>query len=283
MPKGIAVLGLIFATATVAFVVAVLLGDSLYAFSQRIPQYTSEIEALEQSAYAWLQARGVDTDLEGSALDAAMNSGGLLTWLGAMLAGVASLASNGFVILMLTAFLLLEVGRTRDVVEGTVGASARITDGLETYARKLVEYVKVKAAMSFGTGATIGLALWLLGIDYALLWGVLAFLLNFIPNIGSFIAAAPPVMLAMLQYGPGRGVLAAGVVIVINMAYSNVIEPRLLGKSFGMSPTFVFASLLFWGWVLGPVGMILAIPISVAIKLGLESSDDTRWLAGLMA
>jgi predicted PurR-regulated permease PerM len=154
---------------------------------------------------------------------------------------------------------------------------------VERYTGDVFQYLKVKSLMSLGTGIGVGLFLTVLGIDYAVLWGLLAFLLNFVPNIGSLLAAVPPVALGLLDYGIGRAVVVAIAIIAVNMRVSNVLEPRLMGRSFGMSPWMVFVALLFWAYVLGSVGMILAIPLTVALKLGLEMSDRTKWLAALMA
>jgi len=154
---------------------------------------------------------------------------------------------------------------------------------LSRYTGEMFEYLRVKTLMSLGTAIGVGLLVAVLGIDYAVLWGLLAFLLNFIPNIGSLIAAIPPVALGLLDYGLGRAVAVAGAIIAVNVVFSNLLEPRFMGRSFGMSPWMVFVALLFWAYVLGPVGMILAIPLTVALKLGLEMSERTKWLAALMA
>lgn len=120
------------------------------------------------------------------------------------------------------------------------------------------------------------------GIDYALLWGVLAFLLNFVPNIGSIIAAVPAVLLALIQLGPFSALMTAMGYLIANMVMGNIIEPRYMGKGLGLSTLVVFLSLVFWGWVLGPVGMLLSVPLTMLMKIALESSDETRWLAILM-
>ena len=119
----------------------------------------------------------------------------------------------------------------------------------------------------------------LIGVDYPVLWGALAFLLNFIPNIGSIIAAVPPVLLALIQLGVAQAALVAGGFLVINMAIGNFLEPRYMGQGLGLSTLVVFLSLVFWGWVLGPVGMLLSVPLTIAVKIALEVRPDTRWMA----
>jgi len=191
--------------------------------------------------------------------------------------------SNGFVILMLVVFGLLQAGRTRAKLEGMVGTESRIPAALEQFAGHLFEYLKVKSLMSLGTGVTVTIVLLALGVEYAGLWGLLAFLLNFVPNVGSVLAAIPPIGLAAVDDGLGSAAVVAAAIIAVNVFFSNVLEPRFMGRSFGLSPWTVFAALLFWAYVLGPMGMVLAIPLTVAVKLGLEMGDRTRWIATLMA
>jgi AI-2 transport protein TqsA len=124
--------------------------------------------------------------------------------------------------------------------------------------------------------------LFIMRIDYPLLWGLLVFLLNYVPNIGSIIAALPAILQALIQFGPGRALGVATGYLVINMLIGNFIEPRFMGKGLGLSTLVVFLSLIFWGWVLGPVGMLLSVVLTVTVKIGLESREDTRWMAILL-
>jgi predicted PurR-regulated permease PerM len=144
------------------------------------------------------------------------------------------------------------------------------------------DYVFLKAIVSAGTGVLISLLMWALGVDFPLLWGLIAFMFNFVPNIGSVIAAVPAVLLALVQHGVG---VAAGVgvgYIAINLVVGNVIEPKLMGEKLGLSTLVVFLSLVFWGWLWGPVGMLLSVPLTVIVKIALEHSDDFRWVAILL-
>jgi len=141
----------------------------------------------------------------------------------------------------------------------------------------------VKSLISFATGLLVGFMLWLIGVDYPILWGTLAFLMNYIPSIGSLIAAIPAILVATLQLGwPGLVSSAAGFV-GINLIVGNLIEPRLMGKTLNISPLILFLSLIFWGWILGPIGMLLAIPLTVVVKIGLEVYPKTRWLAQMIS
>lgn len=121
-----------------------------------------------------------------------------------------------------------------------------------------------------------------LGVRYAPLWGLLAFLFNYVPNIGAFISAIPAVLFALLQGGWPLFGETAGVLFGIHFVTGNLIEPVFLGERLGLSTLVVFVSLIFWGWVLGPVGMLLSVPLTMIIRLGLESSPNTQWVATLL-
>ena len=145
------------------------------------------------------------------------------------------------------------------------------------------EYLAIKTLVSMGTGGVITLWLYILGVDHYMLWGVVAFLLNYIPNIGSIIAAVPAVLLALVQLGaPAAGLTGLGY-IVVNTVMGNMVEPRYMGKGLGLSTLVVFLSLVFWGWLLGTVGMLLSVPLTMILKIALEYNPDTRWLALLLS
>jgi predicted PurR-regulated permease PerM len=114
------------------------------------------------------------------------------------------------------------------------------------------------------------------------LWGLVAFLFNFVPNIGSIIAAVPALLLALVQLGPGPALAAGAGYLVVNIVMGNVVEPRFMGRGVGLSTLVVFLSLVFWGWVLGPVGMLLSVPLTMVVKLALEANPETRWIAVLI-
>jgi predicted PurR-regulated permease PerM len=122
----------------------------------------------------------------------------------------------------------------------------------------------------------------ILGVEYPLLWALIAYLLNFVPNIGSIIAAVPAMLLALIQLGPLYMLLVGAGYLFVNTLMGNVIEPRYMGRGLGLSTLVVFLSLVFWGWVLGPVGMLLSVPLTMLLKIAFESSDETRWIAIIM-
>ncbi len=136
--------------------------------------------------------------------------------------------------------------------------------------------------VSLATGLLAGFMLWALDVDYFVLWGVVAFMLNYIPNIGSIIAAVPPVLLALITQGPLVAGIIAGGYLVINTVMGNIVEPKFMGKGLGLSTLVVFLSLIFWGWLMGTVGMLLSVPLTMIVKIALETSQEGRWLATLL-
>ena len=144
-------------------------------------------------------------------------------------------------------------------------------------------YMFLKTVMSILTGALVALWLLVVGIDFPIVLGVLAFALNYIPTIGSIAAAVPGILLAFIEFGLGTAALVSFGYVVINVGVSNGIEPRYLGHGLGLSPLVVIICVLFWGWVLGPMGMLLAVPLTMSVKIALESDQHTEWLAVLMS
>ena len=140
----------------------------------------------------------------------------------------------------------------------------------------------IKTIISLAAGVILGLWLYFLGVDYPVLWGFVAFLLHFIPNLGHIIAAIPPVFLALIQLGLGPAALVAGGYLVVGFTLGNVVEPRLMGRKLGLSTLVVFLSLMVWGGLLGPIGVILCVPLTMSMKFAFESNPNTRWIAILL-
>jgi AI-2 transport protein TqsA len=152
----------------------------------------------------------------------------------------------------------------------------------DNFVGNVKHYMAIKTLISLATGTFVAILLAIIGVNYAILWGLLAFALNYVPNIGSIIAAVPAVLLAIVQLGVLKALVVAAGYVGINIIMGNFLEPRFMGRGLGLSTLVVFLSLLFWGWVLGPVGMLLSVPLTMTAKIALESRDDTRWIAVLL-
>ena len=143
-------------------------------------------------------------------------------------------------------------------------------------------YMVIKTIINLAAGILIGVWMYILGVQFPVLWGFLAFLLHYIPNIGAVIAAIPAALLAFVQFGIGSALLVIAGNILIGFIIGNVIEPRLMGRKFGLSTLVVFLSLIFWGSLLGFIGAILSIPLTMTLKFAFESNESTRWIAVLL-
>lgn len=201
-----------------------------------------------------------------------------------LIAQVGNILTKGFLIYLTTIFILLEASILPGKIKAAMKNNAQAFDNLAGIADDVKKYLAMKTAISLGTGALITIWLVVLDVKYPVVWGVFAFLLNFVPNIGSILAAIPPCILAILQpeLGPGTVALTALGYLLVNVIIGNFIEPRLMGQRLGLSTLVVFLSLVFWGWVLGPVGMLLSVPLTMAVKIALQSHPDTRKLAILL-
>ena len=198
-----------------------------------------------------------------------------------MLASFGNVMTDGMMILLTVIFILAENTGFAEKLTRARGLNGS-SQWLQTFTDSVNSYMAIKTAISFVTGLVIFIWLSVLGVDYAVLWGLLTFLFNFVPAVGSVIAAVPAVMLAIIQLGFGSGALVLAGFFVVNMLMGNVIEPRWMGRGLNLSPLVVFVSLVLWGWVLGPVGMLLSIPLTIMLKIGLESQTETRWIGTML-
>ena len=144
------------------------------------------------------------------------------------------------------------------------------------------EYLGIKTFISLATGILLGAWCWVMGLDFPVLLGLMAFVLNYVPTVGSIIASAPAILLALIQVGFGHAVLVGAGFFAVNGVFGNLIEPNLLGRRLGLSTLVVILSLIFWGWVWGPVGALLAVPLTMIVKIMLENTSDLRWVAVLL-
>ncbi|MCG8556891.1 MAG: AI-2E family transporter, partial [Proteobacteria bacterium] len=199
----------------------------------------------------------------------------------ALIRSLAGLLSNVLFVTLMVGFMLFEAITLRSKVERALPTSSRF-EGLAKTATEVNTYLLVKTGASSVTGllAFAWTAAW--GLDLPIMWGLLAFLLNYIPSIGSFVAAVPPVLLGVLQHGPGTALAVALGYVGINTAIGGMLEPRVLGHAMGLSPLVVLLSVLFWGWLLGPVGALLSVPLTMVVKIWLASSSELHWLAALL-
>lgn len=280
IPSTIAVLLIVTMLSLLVVTFSTVIGSSLSAFYQDLPTYEQKFQQQEQAAVVWLQ--GIGLDVGDTLFMDYIDPGAAMKMVAKVFSGLGGLLTNTFLILFSVVFILLEASGLPDKVRRALGSKTSALDNFKTFSDSVQRYLLIKTLVSIATGLCAGIALTLLGVDYAILWGLIAFMLNYIPNIGSIIAAVPPMLIAMIQLGPMTSLVIAFIYMIINTVFGSIIEPRYLGRSLGLSTLVVFVSLIFWGWVFGPVGMLLSIPLTMVVKIGLENSQKNRWLAVLL-
>lgn len=277
---GLGVLAVVVTLLLILGAITLLLADSLGRMGTTLPRYQAQLDANLEPWLGWLEAKGVE--LARPSLFPDLDPKNVLGLVAGFLGNVGSLLSNMLLILLVAIFMLLDGTAFQRQVQAISPNPSWSISQLTTFTRSLRHYLAVKTCISLATGIGAGLWCALVGLDFPVIWGLLAFFFNFIPNVGSILAAIPAALLALAQGGLTLSVLVVVGFMAINLLIGYWLEPRVMGRSVGLSASVVMLSLIFWGWVLGAVGMILAVPLTVTLKLALASSDDTRWLATLL-
>lgn len=277
IPASLSLLIVIIGMVITFTLVGILIGSSVQSFSSNLPVYEAQLNLQLSTLTTKLNSLGIINGELGSLFNPSM----LMKYSTTVLKGAGSVVTNGFMIFLIIAFMLVESTQFTKKLETASGENQTMANIDEVFS-KIKHYMALKAVISLVTGFIITVLLMLIGLDYAILWGFIVFLLNFIPNIGSILAAVPAVLLAFVQLGT-FGALEIGIIyLVTNIVIGSIIEPRLMGQGLGISTLVVFLSLIFWGWLLGPIGMLLSIPLTITVKILLYNEEKTRWLAVLM-
>ena len=277
IPQSAAVALVLLLVVTLVGLFTIGIGTSLNEFSKQLPEFQLQLKDRLVEFSGWLNQRGIASRPE--SMGALLDQEQLIAMFQNFASGFGNLISNFFLVVIMMAFILLEAAGYPKKLREALGVENQCLIAFDQFRESVKRYLIIKSLVSLATGALIALWLWFQGMDYILVWALLAFLFNYIPNIGSFIAAIPAVLFAMIQMGiADAGITALGF-LAVNTIVGNIIEPRYLGRGLGISTLAVFISLLFWGWVLGPVGMILSIPLTMIVKMALDSSAKMRWLA----
>jgi len=194
-----------------------------------------------------------------------------------------SLASKTVFVIILMSFFLAESRRFALNVDEVLRQRGPDLRRFQNSSKDIQNYLLLKSAVSFGTGLLAWGGCTLMNVEFALLWGLVAFVLNFIPVIGSIVAGIPPVLLALIMQGFWPAVIVLSIYLAINMTLGNVLEPKLLGDSFGISTIVVILSVLTWGFIWGGAGMFLAVPLTMMVKVILDNTPELRWISTLIS
>ena len=258
-----------------------LIGASINQFSSALPRYEAQLNSLITQATVWLGGLGIK--LPAGGVTELFDPAGAAKLLGRLLSGFGGLLANSMLIILTVLFLMVESTSLPEKLRSISRNPDKALGDLAAFMASVNHYLVIKAVMSLITGLAIALYLVILGVDFAIIWGSLAFFMNFVPYIGSIIAAIPVVTLALLDAGPVIALAVAAGFVVVNIVVGNVLEPRYMGKGLGLSTLVVFLSLLFWGWIFGPVGMFLSTPLTMIVKIALENDPRSRWISVLLS
>jgi len=280
VPAVLAVLIILSSILLLGFLLMMVMGTSIHGFSNALPGYQANLQQQFNVFINWLSALGVDVSASG--IREAFNPSSAIKMVNSMLNSLGGLFANAFLIIFTVLFILLEASSFPVKLRAVSGQGGVNLDYVDHFLASVQHYVGLKTITSLATGVLVAILLSMLGVDFPLLWGLIAFLLNYIPTIGSIIAAVPAVLLALIQFGVSAALGTALGYLVINIVIGSIVEPRVMGRGMGLSTLVVFLSLIFWGWVFGPMGMILSVPLTMLAKLALENSERTHWIAVLL-
>jgi len=280
IPSTIAVFIVVGSMIIIVLFIGAVVGTSINKFLEALPFYQTTIIEQVISLQTLLAEKGIKINEE--LLFKYINIDNIMSLTAKLLTGLGTLLSNIFIILLMFTFILLESSSFLLKFKMLFNDSNKDFNKFSNFINNVKRYMVIKTIVSLITGFLIGLWLYIIGVDLPILWGFIAFALNYIPNVGSIIAAIPAILLSLVQLGAGSAIQSAVGYIVVNFSLGNIIEPRLMGRKLGLSTLVVVVSLIFWGKLLGPIGAVLSIPLTMVLKLAFENSENTHWIAVLL-
>jgi AI-2 transport protein TqsA len=281
VPSPIAVFLTILVNMAVLGFFVLIVSQSVSEFRIVLPRYIEQFQGILLAFQSWLVERRVP--VSEVVLADLLNAEYVINLVSGTLRGIAWTVSNAFLILIIMIFMLAETAAFPDKLRAVMGRHDADLSRFAKITHEVQQYLGIKTVVSMITGILVGTWVWLLGLDFPLFWGLMAFLFNYIPSVGSILASIPPILLGLIQIGPGGALLVAVGYLVVNVTLGNLIEPNLMGRRLGLSALVVILSLVFWGWVWGPVGMLLSLPMTMIVKIMLENTRDLRWIAVMLS
>ncbi len=280
MPRVAAVLLTFVWLVAILAVFVLLAATSLSGFAEALPRYQAAFSSLAAVLTTTAHELGLPI------LDDLLTDVGIaqaaMALVGPLLSQLTSAVTNALLVALLLAFMLFEIGPGRAKLDILLGGPHEEVERLAEAADELQRYLVLKTALSVLTGVLCGVWFAFCGLDFAILWALLVFVLNYIPTIGAAIAAIPPTLVALLTLGPGAAVAVLTGHLVVNFVIGNVFEPRVMGQTLGLSTLVVFLSMLFWGWLWGPIGALFGVPLTMVLKATFATFESTRWLAVML-
>ena len=280
VPRGLAVVIVLVLDVAVVVGFGLIIGDVLDDFQARLPAYQMRTKEMLDVTIAELNMRGAGLDAR--RISSTIEPGYVMSFAGTLLESVMNVVGKLFLVLLVAAFVLLEASVFGDKLRLILPDADEELVNIERAAREVQKYLGVKTLSNLLTAVVVGALSHLFDLDFPILWAVLAFLLNFIPSIGSVIASGPPIVLALVMHGAGPAALYAALYIGSNLLIGNVLEPRVMGRALGLSPLVVLLSMIFWGWLWGPVGALLSVPLTMSTRIVLAYTASLGWVGVLI-
>ena len=277
VPSSIAIMIVLSGIVAIFMGFADIIGTSVSSFSSVAPFYEQRLEEIWMTVIKFFNERGIE--VTGEKLAEIIAPGKVMGYTAGALGQLGGVMSNTLTIFFLLLFLLMELDSFSIKTKAVASKTNVSVAYFNTIGKSIRHYLSIKTVMSLLTGFIIWVGLLIVGIDYAIIWALIAFLLNYIPNIGSIIAALPAVLFALIQLGTGGAFWTIVIFVSVNMIVGNLVEPKMMGQGLGLSTFVVFVALIFWGFVLGTVGMFLSVPLTMSLKIMLEQKESTKWIA----
>lgn len=281
IPRVIAVSLLIVIIVMLMVLLLAYLGTSLNELARTLPQYRSSLVIPLKNLEPWLQRAGIGVSVD--ELVKYIDPNAAMTLVTNLLAQLSNAMSSIFLLLLTVVFMLLEVPQLPNKLKQMMSRPIEGMAAIQRAIDSVSHYLVLKTAISIVTGLVAWGMLAALDVRFAFVWGLLAFALNYIPNIGSVLAAIPPIAQVLVFSGLYDALVVFAGYLVINLVFGNILEPRIMGRGLGLSTLVVFLSLIFWGWLLGPIGMLLSVPLTIIVKIALEQTNGGQSIAVLLS
>ena len=280
IPRGIALIIVLLGMIVLFLGFAFVIGGTISSFSNNLSKYEDSLTTIKNDFIGSMNEQGLK--IQSDQLSNLIQPAKIFEYTAGVLNKLVNMVGNTFLIFLIVVFILLEFGSFSIKAMAVRSESNKTIPYFSTITQNIRHYLGIKTMLCLAVGFLIYIALLIIGVDYPLLWALIAGLMNYIPNIGSVIATIPTVLFALIQLGPGGAIWTLVSTMVIHNILGNFIEPRIMGKGLGLSTLVVFLSLLFWGFVFGLVGMFLSVPFTMTIKIILEQNEKTKWIAILL-
>jgi predicted PurR-regulated permease PerM len=264
----------------ILLMIGVLVGASFKSFSDSLPFYQMRIQEQITAFTSLLTSKGIK--ISDKAFLKYINPETIMNLTAGLLKELSSALSSIILILVTVTFILLEVSSFPVKLRAVLGDPEAVFPRFTKFVIDIRQYLIIATLINLTAGILIWIWLSIFGVKFPILWGFLFFLLHYIPNIGSFIAAIPAILLAFIQLGTGSAIFIAAGYLLVGFILGNVIQPKLMGQRLGLSTLVVFVSLIFWGSLLGLIGAVLCIPLTMSLKFAFESNEETKWIAVLL-